>query len=198
MSCKILVLYYSRHGSTRNMAQTIAAGVEKVDGAEAVLRTVPSVSENTKATEPDIPLEGDLYATVNDLEQCQGLILGSATRFGNMATPLKYFLDSTSGLWMKGALINKPAGVFTSTSSLHGGQESTLLSMILPLIHHGMVYAGIPYDQAALSQTQSGGTPYGASHWAGADNSRSLDEHETALCEAQGSRIAQLALKLKD
>ena len=198
MSCKILVLYYSRHGNTRNMAQAIAAGVEKVDAAEAVLRTVPAVSANTQASEPDIPDEGDLYATVNDLNECQGLILGSATRFGNMAAPLKYFLDSTSDLWMKGALINKPAGVFTSTSSLHGGQESTLLTMILPLIHHGMVYAGIPYDQAALSQTQSGGTPYGASHWAGADNSRSLDEHEIALCEAQGSRIAQLALKLKD
>ncbi len=198
MSCKILVLYYSRHGNTRNMAQAIAAGVEKVDAAEAVLRTVPAVSANTQASEPDIPDEGDLYATVNDLDECQGLILGSATRFGNMAAPLKYFLDSTSDLWMKGALINKPAGVFTSTSSLHGGQESTLLTMILPLIHHGMVYAGIPYDQAALSQTQSGGTPYGASHWAGADNSRSLDEHEIALCEAQGSRIAQLALKLKD
>lgn len=198
MSCKILVLYYSRHGNTRNMAQAIAAGVEKVDAAEAVLRTVPAVSANTQVSEPDIPDEGDLYATVNDLNECQGLILGSATRFGNMAAPLKYFLDSTSDLWMKGALINKPAGVFTSTSSLHGGQESTLLTMILPLIHHGMVYAGIPYDQAALSQTQSGGTPYGASHWAGADNSRSLDEHEIALCEAQGSRIAQLALKLKD
>ena len=198
MSCKILVLYYSRHGNTRNMAQAIAAGVEKVDAAEAVLRTVPAVSANTQVSEPDIPDEGDLYATVNDLNACQGLILGSATRFGNMAAPLKYFLDSTSDLWMKGALINKPAGVFTSTSSLHGGQESTLLTMILPLIHHGMVYAGIPYDQAALSQTQSGGTPYGASHWAGADNSRSLDEHEIALCEAQGSRIAQLALKLKD
>ena len=198
MSCKILVLYYSRHGNTRNMAQAIAAGVEKVDAAEAVLRTVPAVSANTQVSEPDIPDEGDLYATVNDLNECQGLILGSATRFGNMAAPLKYFLDSTSDLWMKGALINKPAGVFTSTSSLHGGQESTLLTMILPLIHHGMVYVGIPYDQAALSQTQSGGTPYGASHWAGADNSRSLDEHEIALCEAQGSRIAQLALKLKD
>lgn len=197
MSCKILVLYYSRHGNTRNMAKAIAAGVEKVDGAEAVLRTVPSVSTETEASKPEIPEEGDLYATVHDLEQCQGLVLGSATRFGNMAAPLKYFLDSTSNLWMKGALIDKPAGVFTSTSSLHGGQESTLLSMILPLIHHGMVYAGIPYDQAALSQTQTGGTPYGASHWAGSDNSRDLDEHETALCEAQGSRIARLALKLK-
>ena len=196
MSCRILILYYSRGGNTKAMVQAVAKGVQKVTGAEAVIRTVPSVSADTQTTQPDIPVSGDLYASHEDLEACDGLILGSPTRFGNMAAPLKYFLDSTSSLWMKGALINKPAAVFTSTSSLHGGQESTLISMMLPLLHHGMVFAGIPYNHSSLVQTQSGGTPYGASHWAGMNN-RPMDEHESALCEAQGKRVAELALRLK-
>ena len=197
MSCRILILYYSRNGHTRDMAKAIARGVEQQHGAEAILRTVPPVSSQTKASKPAIPSSGDIYADMDDLENCDGLILGSPTRFGNMAAPLKYFLDSTSALWMKGALVDKPASAFTSTSSLHGGQESTLLSMLLPLLHHGMIYAGIPYSEPGLTKTKAGGTPYGASHWAGADNSRTLDEHETALCQAQGLRIAKLASKLK-
>ena len=197
MSCRILILYYSRNGHTRDMAKAIARGVEQQHGAEAILRTVPPVSSQTEASKPAIPSSGDIYADMDDLENCDGLILGSPTRFGNMAAPLKYFLDSTSALWMKGALVDKPASAFTSTSSLHGGQESTLLSMLLPLLHHGMIYAGIPYSEPGLTKTKSGGTPYGASHWAGADNSRTLDEHETALCQAQGLRIAKLASKLK-
>jgi len=197
VSCRILILYYSRNGHTRDMAKAIARGVEQQHGAEAILRTVPPVSSQTKASKPAIPSSGDIYADMDDLENCDGLILGSPTRFGNMAAPLKYFLDSTSALWMKGALVDKPASAFTSTSSLHGGQESTLLSMLLPLLHHGMIYAGIPYSEPGLTKTKAGGTPYGASHWAGADNSRTLDEHETALCQAQGLRIAKLASKLK-
>ncbi|WP_199767972.1 NAD(P)H:quinone oxidoreductase [Ketobacter alkanivorans] len=197
MSCRILILYYSRNGHTRDMAKAIARGVEQHHGAEAVLRTVPPVSSETEASKPAIPVSGDIYADMDDLENCDGLILGSPTRFGNMAAPLKYFLDSTSALWMKGALVDKPASAFTSTSSLHGGQESTLLSMLLPLLHHGMIYAGIPYSEPGLTKTKAGGTPYGASHWAGADNSRTLDEHETALCQAQGLRVAKLASKLK-
>lgn len=196
MSCTVLVLYYSRGGNTKAMAKAISRGVEKVSGVEAMLRTVPAVSAETQEAKPDIPDEGDLYASLDDLALCDGLIIGSPTRFGNMAAPLKYFLDSSSSLWMKGSLINKPAAVFTSTSSLHGGQESTLLSMMLPLLHHGMVFAGLPYNNSALVQTQAGGTPYGASHWAGMDN-RPLDENETILCEAQGTRVAELALRLK-
>lgn len=197
MSCKIVILYYSRGGHTREMAKLIARGAEKVDATEAVLRTVPNVSPDTQATADEIPAKGDLYASLSDLADCDGLILGSPTRFGNMAAPLKYFLDSTSSLWMKGALIDKPAATFTSTSSLHGGQESTLLSMMLPLLHHGMVYAGIPYSESALIQAQGGGTPYGASHWAGADSQRALDQQEQILCEALGKRVATLAKKLK-
>ncbi|MEE2732806.1 MAG: NAD(P)H:quinone oxidoreductase [Pseudomonadota bacterium] len=197
MSTRILVLYYSRSGHTRGMAKAVARGVEQVSGAEAILRTVPPVSPDTTASQPAIPESGDVYAELSDLAGCDGLILGSPTRFGNMAAPLKYFLDSTSSLWMKGALVDKPAAVFTSTSSLHGGQESTLLSMMLPLLHHGMVYAGLPYREAGLTKTQSGGTPYGASHWAGADNSKTLDTIETELCQALGLRIATLATKLK-
>lgn len=197
MSARILILYYSRGGHTRTMAKAIARGVEKHSGAEALLRTVPSVSADITASQPAIPESGDIYVELDDLANCDGLILGSPTRFGNMAAPLKYFLDSTSALWMKGALIDKPAATFTSTSSLHGGQESTLLSMMLPLLHHGMVYAGIPYSEPDLTKTQAGGTPYGASHWAGADNSRALDAHETALCEALGLRLANLATRLK-
>ena len=179
------------------MAKAIARGVEQISGAEALLRTVPAVSPDTVASQPAIPESGDIYAELDDLANCDGLVLGSPTRFGNMAAPLKYFLDSTSSLWMKGALVDKPAAAFTSTSSLHGGQEATLLSMMLPLLHHGMIYAGIPYSEAGLTKTQSGGTPYGASHWAGADNSKPLDPIETELCQALGLRIARLASKLK-
>ncbi|MCP5131714.1 MAG: NAD(P)H:quinone oxidoreductase [Pseudomonadales bacterium] len=189
----ILVLYYSRHGATEAMAQQVARGVERVPGMVARLRTVPPVSAECEQSLDDIPADGPLYCELDDLRDCAGLVMGSPTRFGNMAAPLKYFLDQSSSLWLSGALIDKPAGVFTSTSSLHGGQESTLLSMLLPLLHHGMVVAGLPYSEAGLMSTQSGGTPYGASHWAGADNSREFDEGEAALCRALGLRVARLA-----
>ncbi len=192
----ILVLYYSRHGATAEMARKIARGVE-LGGLEARLRTVPSVSAECEAVAPEIPAEGAPYASLDDLKNCAGLALGSPTRFGNMAAPLKYFLDGTSGLWLTGALVGKPAGVFTSTASLHGGQESTLLSMMLPLLHHGMLITGLPYSESALLETRGGGTPYGASHHAGNDGKRALDEHETALCRALGQRLAQTAVKLE-
>ena len=192
----ILVLYYSRGGTTAKMAQAIAQGVETVTGIEARLRTVPAVSANCEATEDSIPSSGAIYCSEDDLKNCSGLVMGSPTRFGNMAAPLKYFIDSTSNLWMTGKLVNKPAGVFTATSSLHGGQETTLMSMALPLIHHGMVFCGIPYTESALIHTQTGGTPYGASHWAGTEGERSLSEHELKLCQAQGKRIATLGLAL--
>jgi NAD(P)H dehydrogenase (quinone) len=189
----ILVLYYSRHGATAAMAQQVARGVERVPGLTARLRTVPAVSADCEQSADGIPEDGPLYCELDDLRHCAGLVMGSPTRFGNMAAPLKYFLDQSSSLWLSGALIDKPAGVFTSTSSLHGGQESTLLSMLLPLLHHGMVVAGLPYSEAGLMNTVSGGTPYGASHWAGADNGRALDEAEAALCRALGTRIARFA-----
>jgi NAD(P)H dehydrogenase (quinone) len=189
----ILVLYYSRHGATAAMAQQVARGVERVPGLTARLRTVPAVSADCEQSADGIPEDGPLYCELDDLRHCAGLVMGSPTRFGNMAAPLKYFLDQSSSLWLSGALIDKPAGVFTSTSSLHGGQESTLLSMLLPLLHHGMVVAGLPYSEAGLMKTASGGTPYGASHWAGADNGRALDEGEAALCRALGARIARFA-----
>lgn len=192
----ILVLYYSRHGATAEMARQIARGVE-LGGLEARLRTVPSVSADCEAVAPEIPSEGAPYASLDDLKNCAGLALGSPTRFGNMAAPLKYFFDGTSGLWLTGALVGKPAGVFTSTASLHGGQESTLLSMMLPLLHHGMLITGLPYSESALLETRGGGTPYGASHHAGNDGKRALDEHETALCRALGQRLAQTAVKLE-
>ena len=192
----VLVLYYSRGGTTAKMAQAIAQGVETVTGIEARLRTVPAVSANCEATEDSIPSSGAIYCSEDDLKNCAGLVMGSPTRFGNMAAPLKYFIDSTSNLWMTGKLVNKPAGVFTATSSLHGGQETTLMSMALPLIHHGMVFCGIPYTESALIHTQTGGTPYGASHWAGTEGERSLSEHELKLCQAQGKRIATLGLAL--
>jgi NAD(P)H dehydrogenase (quinone) len=192
----ILVLYYSRHGATAEMARQIARGVE-LGGLEARLRTVPSVSAECEAVAPEIPTEGAPYASQDDLKNCAGLALGSPTRFGNMAAPLKYFLDGTSGLWLTGALVGKPAGVFTSTASLHGGQESTLLSMMLPLLHHGMLITGLPYSESALLETRGGGTPYGASHHAGNDGKRALDEHEIALCRALGQRLAQTAVKLE-
>lgn len=192
----VLVLYYSRHGATAEMAQRIARGINEVDGIEARLRTVPPISTVCEAVADSIPDDGAIYCSEDDLRHCAGLALGSPTRFGNMAAPLKYFIDNTSGMWLSGALINKPASVFSSTSSLHGGQETTLLSMMLPLLHHGMVISGIPYSEAELIGTQSGGTPYGATHVAGNDSNLPLTEDELALCLAQGKRLATLALQL--
>lgn len=192
----ILVLYYSRHGATAQMARLIARGVEEIPNMQARLRTVPAVSATCEASEDRIPERGDPYVTHEDLRDCAGLALGSPTRFGNMAAPLKYFLDSTSGLWLEGALIGKPAALFTSTSSLHGGQESTLLSMLLPLLHHGMLILGLPYSAAELMHTRTGGTPYGASHYAGADNQQPLSEDEKALCRTLGRRLAETAQRL--
>ncbi len=188
----ILVLYYSRHGATRDMARLIARGVE-AEGLNARLRTVPAISTVCEAVEADIPEQGDLYCELDDLAHASGLALGSPTRFGNMAAPLKYFLDGTSALWLNGALIDKPAAAFTSTSSLHGGQEATLLSMMLPLLHHGMVLVGLPYSESALLKTRTGGTPYGPSHLAGSDSKLPLSDDEAALCLALGRRLARLA-----
>ncbi|MBU1192169.1 MAG: NAD(P)H:quinone oxidoreductase [Gammaproteobacteria bacterium] len=189
----ILVLYYSRHGATADMARQIARGIEEVAGMQARLRTVPAVSTVCEATADSIPEQGAPYVTHADLRECAGLALGSPTRFGNMAAPLKYFLDSTSALWLEGALIGKPACVFTSTSSLHGGQETTLISMLLPLLHHGMLVLGLPYSAPELMNTRSGGTPYGASHHAGADNKLPLSEEEKTLCRTLGRRLAETA-----
>jgi NAD(P)H dehydrogenase (quinone) len=191
----ILVLYYSRQGSTANMAMQIARGIEAISGIEARLRTVPAVSAETEQVAPQVPEEGAMYCSDEDLEHCAGLILGSPTRFGNMAAPMKYFLDGTSQFWMKGALAGKPAGVFTSTGSMHGGQESTLLSMMIPLLHHGMLICGLPYTEEALHRTRSGGTPYGASHLA-MDASNTLSDDEITLCKSLGRRVAELSLKL--
>ena len=188
----ILVLYYSRQGATREMARLIARGIEST-GMSARLRTVPAISADCEQTAPEIPDTGDIYATLDDLTDCSGLLLGSPTRFGNMAAPLKYFLDSTTPLWLNGALIDKPAAAFTSTGSLHGGQESTLLSMMLPLLHHGMVLVGLPYAEPALLNTRTGGTPYGASHWAGGDGQQPISPDEAALCQALGRRVARWA-----
>ena len=193
---EILVLYYSQGGSVRQMAQLIARGIESVNGASARIRTVPKISANCEATEPEVPNSGDPYVELSDLEECIGMALGSPTRFGNMAAPMKYFLDGTAGLWLKGALINKPACVFTSSGSMHGGNETTLLTMMLPLLHHGMLMVGLPYSEPALSNTQSGGTPYGASHVGGSSNDRAIAEDERALCIALGKRLAETALKL--
>lgn len=193
----ILVLYYSRHGATAEMARHCARGVEAIDGMTAQLRTVPPVSADCEKTADDIPAEGPPYATLDDLKGCAGLLLGSPTRFGNMAAPLKYFLDQTSGLWLSGALAGKPAGLFTSTASLHGGQETTLLSMMLPLLHHGMLICGLPYTESALLKTTSGGTPYGPSHLAGGDSKRPVDEDERSLCLALGRRVATIANQLQ-
>ena len=192
----VLVLYYSRHGATAHMARFIAEGIEKA-GLEARVRTVPTVSPDTRATAPSVPESGAVYCTEEDLKRCAGLVLGSPTRFGNMAAPLKYFIDGTSSLWLSGTLAGRPAAVFTSTASLHGGQESTLLSMQLPLLHHGMLLVGLPYTETALTETRGGGTPYGASHHAGADGSRAIDTHETQLCRALGRRVAEIALQLQ-
>lgn len=188
----ILVLYYSRGGSTRNLAQAIARGVEQ-SGMEAKIRTVPPVSPDTQASEPSIPEQGEQYVTKEELQQCAGLALGSPTRFGNMASPVKYFLDTTSDIWLSGQLINKPAAVFTSTASMHGGQETTLTSMMTPLLHHGMVMVGIPYSEADLSTTQTGGTPYGASHVSGTKDQATLTDSEKTLAIALGKRLGKVA-----
>ncbi|MGY0217770.1 NAD(P)H:quinone oxidoreductase [Endozoicomonadaceae bacterium StTr2] len=192
----ILVLYYSRHGATQAMAQQIARGIEKQSGIEARLRTVPPVSATCEATAAGIPGTGAIYCTEEDLRNCAGLALGSPTRFGNMAAPIKYFIDSTSALWMTGALSGKPAAVFTSSASLHGGQETTLMSMMLPLMHHGMILCGLPYSEPDLTSTRSGGTPYGPSHVAGEKSQAPLTEEEKRLCQAQGLRLASIATKL--
>lgn len=193
---EILVLYYSVGGSVREMAQLVARGVNHVEGASARLRTVPPVAPRTQVAEPPVPDTGAPYAELADLEQCAGLALGSPTRFGNTAAALKYFIDSTGALWAKGALVGKPAAVFTSTASLHGGQETTLTSMMLPLLHHGMLVLGLPYTLPEVNNTASGGTPYGPSHWAGANDDKPLTDDERALCIALGKRLAETALKL--
>ena len=192
----ILVLYYSRHGATEALAREIAHGVDSVAGAHSRLRTVPSVSANCESTSPSIPSDGPPFADLSDLKECAGLAIGSPTRFGNMAAAMKYFIDGTINTWLAGDLIDKPFTVFTSTSSLHGGQESTLLSMSLPLLHHGMLYVGLPYSETALGETESGGTPYGVSHWAGGQSNKPLSQHERLLAQAQGKRLARLALAL--
>ena len=192
----VLVLFYSRQGSTATMAQLIARGVEQAGNIEARLRTVPPVSPDHQASVPAVPETGAVYCSEADLRDCAGLAMGSPTRFGNMAAPLKYFLDNTGALWASGALVNKPAALFTSTSSLHGGQESTLLSMSLPLLHHGMLICGLPYSEPELMRTRSGGTPYGASHLSGIDSNLPLTEDEQQLCLALGKRLGDLALRL--
>ena len=193
---EILVLYYSHRGSVRALAEQIALGIHQVPGAAARVRTVPRVSTVCEAVEDEIPADGPPYAEVRDLEECVGLALGSPTRFGNMAAPIKYFIDGLGGAWVNGTLSGKPACVFTSTGSMHGGQETTLVSMMLPLLHHGMLLMGLPYTEPALNATRSGGTPYGASHVAGADSVPLLSADEVTLARAQGRRLAQVALRL--
>lgn len=193
----ILVLYYSRTGQTAELAAQIARGVSRVQGMDARIRTVPSVSPDTEASLPAVPDNGAPYASKDDLANCAGLAIGSPTRFGNMAAPLKHFLDSTGDLWLNGTLSGKPAGAFTSTGSLHGGQESTLLTMMVPLLHHGMVLCGVPYSENALNETSAGGTPYGPSHWAGTGEPQSVNDHEKAICQTFGERLARLAMKLR-
>ena len=193
---EILVLYYSRYGATATMAEIIARGIETHPDCQARIRTVPPVSTVCEATADDIPADGPPYATLDDLRECAGLVLGSPTRFGNMAAALKHFIDSSSSLWLAGELVGKPAAAFTSTSSLHGGQESTLLSMMLPLMHHGMLIMGLPYTETELLTTTSGGTPYGPSHTAGSDSQRPLTDEEKHLCTALGKRIADTASRL--
>lgn len=192
----ILILYYSNSGSVRELARHIARGVESVAGMSARVRTVPKVSTVIQAVEPDIPADGPPYVTLTDLDECVGLAMGSPTRFGNMAAPLKYFLDGTGGDWMRGTLIGKPAAVFTSTATQHGGQESTLLTMMLPLLHHGMMIVGLPYSEPELTSTREGGTPYGASHVAGAANDMPVTDTEKKLAFALGKRLANVAAKL--
>ena len=194
---EILVLYYSRHGATAAMAQQLARGIESVPGMQARIRTVPPVAPTHDPEATTVPARGAPYATLEDLKDCVAVALGSPTRFGNMAAALKYFLDGTSALWMSGGLIGKPAGVFTSTASLHGGQETTLLSMMLPLLHHGMLVLGVPYSETDLLHTAAGGTPYGPSHHAGADGKRPVTEAEQRLCRALGRRLAETAGRLQ-
>ena len=193
----VLVLYYSRTGSVASIAQQVARGVERVDGIEARIRTVPPVSPTTEAIDKPVPDTGAPYVTMEELKNCSGLALGSPTRFGNMAAPMKYFLDTTSTLWLSGDLVNKPAGVFSSTSSMHGGQETTLLSMMLPLLHQGMVILGVPYTENALNSTQFGGTPYGPTHVAGINNDESMKDDEIEIAKALGERVAKLSLSLQ-
>jgi NAD(P)H dehydrogenase (quinone) len=193
----ILILYFSRHGATRKLAELIAQGVESVAGADARLRTVPAVSTVTEAVESDIPAAGAPYVERSDLAECAGLALGSPTRFGNMAAAMKYFWDGTSAEWLSGALAGKPAAVFTSTGSLHGGQESTLLTMMVPLLHHGMLVMGLPYTHPALMTTASGGSPYGPTHWSGVEGNKPISEDEKRLAIEMGRRLAQAALRLQ-
>lgn len=193
---EILVLYYSQGGAVREMAQLVARGVESINGVKARLRSMPKVSATCEATEPDVPASGAPYVELKDMEECIGLALGSPTRFGNMAAPVKYFLDGTSSLWLKGALIGKPAAVFTSSASMHGGNETTLITMMLPLLHHGMIMMGLPYSEPSLAVTTSGGTPYGASHIGGAADDQPITDDERKLCIALGKRLAETALKL--
>jgi len=192
----VLVLYYSRYGATAEMAEWVSQGVNSVIGIEARVRTVPAVSPNSEASEPRVPNAGPPYATLEDLQSCAGLALGSPTRFGNMAAPLKYFLDSTGGMWQSGGLANKPAGCFTSTASMHGGQETTLVSMMFPLIHHGMIIVGVPYTQTELIATNTGGTPYGPSHLAGPESKNAISADEKTICIAFGKRLAEITMKL--
>jgi len=194
---QILVLFYSRHGATAEMAQLVARGVEKVSGMSAMLRTVPEVSSICEATASSIPDQGAPYVSSDDLSNSSGLVMGSPTRFGNMATPMKHFIDSTSANWMAGHLSGKPAGVFTSVSSMHGGHESTLLSMMIPLLHHGMLLVGTPYSEPELLSTTTGGTPYGPSHLAGKDSNQPISSDEKNLCIAIGQRVAEIAQKLE-
>ncbi len=193
----ILVLYYSRHGSVRKLAELIAQGIESVSGCDARLRTVPAVSTVAEATGPEVPLEGAPYVELQDLEECDGLALGSPTRFGNMAAAMKYFWDGTSAQWLSGTLSGKPACVFTSTGSQHGGQESTLLTMMVPLLHHGMMVMGLPYTHPELMTTAGGGSPYGATHWSGLDGKKPFTEDEKRLALAMGRRLAEAAVKLR-
>lgn len=193
----VLVLYYSRYGATAQLAQHIARGIESLQEIEARLRTVPPVSSTCEAVAPSIPEEGAPYVTLDDLQDCSGLALGSPTRFGNMASALKYFLDTTSSLWLSGALVDKPACVFSSSSSIHGGQETTLLSMMLPLFHHGMALIGLPYTEPNLTTTQTGGTPYGVTHVAGVDNKNPLSEDELILAKQLGKRLGKMAILLE-
>ncbi|MCY4051900.1 MAG: NAD(P)H:quinone oxidoreductase [Gammaproteobacteria bacterium] len=187
---KILILYYSRHGAVSSLAKEVAYGVETVEKCEAVFRTVPPVSNVCEATEPAIPEKGDIYALAQDLVDCSGLVLGSPTRFGTIASPLKYFFDQAASEWLAGTLVDKPAGVFTSSSSMHGGQESTLLSMMLPLFHHGMILVGVPYSNTPIGRTQTGGTPYGASHVAGPESINPVDSDEKTVARVLGRRVA--------
>lgn len=194
---RILVIYYSRHGSTARLAREVCRGIEAVPGAQAVLRSLPPVSAESERPQKAVPEDGAAWATLEELRACDGLVLGSPTRFGNMAAPVKYFLDQTSALWAEGSLVDKPAAVFTSTQTMHGGQESTLLSMLVPLLHQGMVCAGVPYTEPALSTTQSGGTPYGASHVESASPDGGLTQDESTMARVLGRRVATLALRLR-